>query len=100
MKAAQSAYKPRPFSGTIGPFDEKAPALQRGGQISTQKEWTMSKRWMGFALLLVLVSGPAVHAADAAPSGSIFQAIRQILDQISAMIPPTGHEDDQPPVGP
>lgn len=60
----------------------------------------MSKRWMGFALLCLLLSGPAVQAAESAPSGSIFQAIRQILDQISAMIPPTGHEVEEPPVVP
>lgn len=58
----------------------------------------MSKRWMGVALLCVLLSGPAAHAAESASSGSIFEVIRQIvLDQISAMIPPTGHEEDTPP---
>ena len=58
----------------------------------------MSKRWMGVALLCALLSGPAAHAAEAAGSGSIFQVIRQIiLDQISAMIPPTGQEGNTQP---
>lgn len=58
----------------------------------------MSKRWMGVALLCAFLSGPAVYAAETSGSGSIFQVIRQIiLDQISAMIPPTGLEGEAPP---
>ncbi len=63
----------------------------------------MSKRWMGFALLFLFFTVPAVHAAETAkPSSSsvgtvISQVLRVILSDVSAMIPPTGKEDDTPP---
>jgi hypothetical protein len=59
----------------------------------------MSKRWMGIALLFVLFSVPAAHAAESSSSAasSFFQFVRDWLNGISAMIPPTGSENSPPP---
>lgn len=60
----------------------------------------MSKRWTGIALLSLFFSVPAVYAAETASSSAssaFLQILREILSGVSAMIPPTGHEDDTPP---